>query len=581
MADTEMALDLGKMPDEQLLRYLNWRKKLMEDARKPWETVWQKAYDVYNMVIPPGKYAWRSKRFFPLITIAIQTVVPRIMQALFSADPWFSLTGRTHQDAQRADKSQALLVWEYDRVRRFRQMMDALMTVIMTTGVGILKQRWEDGINLVPIDPGCFYIDPEASLGDMNSAFDVIQTGIRVTGSYLKLATEREKQEIPFDKEVVEEILTNEGGDKLSEGLWETFKKDTGWPDSTKQIAFEDVLAIYELAEYWTNDWLIVGQCVDGEFKNILARVKNPFDHAHKPFYQYAMQPELFETYGRSFAYMLRFMQYQINDDMNAANDWRALRIAPPFVYRKSAGFKEFEKGNYVFEPGAAIGVTGDAAGAIFVPNIPDLPMSHYKNQELLLGLIQRFFGTDDYTMGHQGETFKTATEVERVVKEANIRFGRIVEIVAETNRDIVMDSYSLVQQFLSTPAQIRVLDKPMTVEQGDFMESYDVRINVTPTAGQQATEYAMFKDFYGIAKGNPHYNQVELDHRLLRKIKERDTEALWVGEPIRKPSLPMMPGRMGPPGNMPPGAGRLESPPPRNIMQMMPQIQEAASAGV
>lgn len=61
--------------------------------------------------------AWRSRRYFPLITQIVENLTASYLQGTMPGDNWFDVLPRTYDDEFRSKRLKALMSWQMDRVR--------------------------------------------------------------------------------------------------------------------------------------------------------------------------------------------------------------------------------------------------------------------------------------------------------------------------------------------------------------------------------------------------------------------------------------------------------------------------------
>lgn len=77
----------------------------------------------------------------PILYTMVETIVPRVVEAITSMKPWFEVEGRDKLDKARASKIQAYLRYEVDRTQLERRMEEIVRTLIAYQFVA-LKTHW-------------------------------------------------------------------------------------------------------------------------------------------------------------------------------------------------------------------------------------------------------------------------------------------------------------------------------------------------------------------------------------------------------------------------------------------------------
>lgn len=75
--------------------------------------------------------AWRSRRYFPLITQIVENLTASYCQGTMPGDNWFDVLPRTYDDEFRSKRLKALLSWQMDRTRFRTEASKVLKQAVM------------------------------------------------------------------------------------------------------------------------------------------------------------------------------------------------------------------------------------------------------------------------------------------------------------------------------------------------------------------------------------------------------------------------------------------------------------------
>ena len=171
--------------------------KRAQEARQPREDKWKRYYELYRSYVE-NRSDGLSNLFIPLVFAAIETVLPRLVEAIFASRPYLAVLPREPQDVDNARVMETLidyqLVDKMNIVRKFNNWIRECL--IYGTAVGKVGWRFEtrprivrvprleifgvkfgettkeeqtvfyDDPDFEPIDLFDFFIDPDATTID-------------------------------------------------------------------------------------------------------------------------------------------------------------------------------------------------------------------------------------------------------------------------------------------------------------------------------------------------------------------------------------------------------------------------------
>jgi hypothetical protein len=144
----------------------------------------------------------------------------------------------------------------------------------------------------------------------------------------------------------------------------------------------------------------------------------NPSGRATIPFQIYRPTVVGGRLVGISEVEPIRHLQYEINTLRSQRRDAATLSLMRTFAYNETA----VDADDLVFGPNMAIPVNGDPREFLFPIPVPELPGSSYREEEAIVGDIQRTSGISDPVSGADVGASETATGVQLVQAAATMR---------------------------------------------------------------------------------------------------------------------------------------------------------------
>jgi len=551
--------------------------KRAQEARQPREDKWKRYYELYRSYVE-NRSDGLSNLFIPLVFAAIETVLPRLVEAIFASRPYLAVLPREPQDVDNARVMETLidyqLVDKMNIVRKFNNWIRECL--IYGTAVGKVGWRFEtrprivrvprleifgvkfgettkeeqtvfyDDPDFEPIDLFDFFIDPDATTID-EAAFCIHR--FYRSMSYLKKQAENGIYENIDELEELTASGTITSNERISDiGL--------GGGTSGKKL---------EVLEYWTDDRVITVV----EQQVVIRDAKNPYYHRRKPFISIVDVPVPHEFYGIGEVEPIEYLQYAYNDFVNQIMDNINLSINKVWVANKEA---DIDPTQLTVKPGHVIwaeDIHNDLREVVFADNTG----SAFNMLGLMENQIQNVLGVFDYIKGATPSRAETATTVTSLQEAANMRFKqkiRTIEIMGL--RDLGRFMIQLNQQFVDRTRLIRVVGAEGEMFQeispeeigGDF-DLIPVGSSVDPIANKFSRQNQLI-NLYNTIGQHPIINQQEFlkiifdafdvkeQSRLINPMQMMPQQQ-GAGEPMPQipPDIPPIEGQELPPAPMAP----------------------------
>ena len=539
---------MGKLLDDILEKYYK-----AKDYRQQFEDDWIEYYKLYRSFLEENEYPWRANLFIPKTFSLIETIVPRIVEAIFGNRPIVKVLPRMGDDINKAKTLNYLLEYQLDTMKLYLKIQDLIRDVLIY-GTGICKIYWQKKVrkqyenkssydpiekivklfrktkNVVEYDDPAlehidifdFFIEPEAT--SIESAQYVIDRKIKSIKELEKLAEGKIYSNIDKVKKTAN-INEKPAKDRLQE-IGKINNESSGNSDEV------------ELLEYWEDDRVvtIANQAV------IIRDEKNPYYHNRKPFIAVHDIKVSKEFYGIGEVEITKDLQEEINSNRNRNQDNQNISLNLMWLVPKSEKVNEEE---LISRPGGIIHTV--TAGGIKPVQFPNFAARAYEEQSWLDKEFQDVTGVYDYARGKSPERQETATGIVALQEVANKRFQLKINNFSEELLVPLADfMIKLNQQFLSKDKVIRIVGKEnmewdfiresdynfFTISPEEVNFSYDI-IPMTYHETNKTIQKQQILQLYNMLIANPAVNKFELNKMLLDTFDIKNAKAL-LGDPVK-----------------------------------------------
>lgn len=524
---------------------------------------------------------WQSNVFVPYIMSAVETLMPRILDAR----PEFTVQGRSSDDQLKTEKQQQLAdyLWE-------KSEMDATSETLVRSslvyGTGFLQVSWKKDVRkykflstkdlaskkYVYVEKDkVFYDAPFCEWVDNYSLWYDWHNTDRKSKQYwfkrLVLSEPEIRRRYPnADKKRLQMGLDSVGGDLNDYASVRNLVKSNhqfilkgfapitsyrGIGDDKYQVYGDPKLRMYEVFEWWRpfEDAyaVMVGSAYVPIFKG--GSVPIPYDFKEAPFIEvpYLKMPYEFEGYGLPM--ILENPQIMLNLIKNQRLDAATLSIHKMWIVNPLANINKEE---LVTRPFGII-YSIDPNGVREV-EFSDVKQSAYREEDLLKQDMRYSSGVDDFSMG-AGAGAGSATEVRHLRESTLERVRLFVNHLGGAYADVMRYWMDMQRQFFTTSMTIRITGKDGEVEfplieKEDLMGMFDYKASVLPSiAGQVDVKKKQNMDLFQLLISLPFIDPKKLTSKVLQDFGW-NLDGITAAEQ-EQPA----PGAIGPDGQPMPGA--------------------------
>lgn len=569
--DLTMELNFENLDDDETVALVRHLEQESDDFLRPERAKRERLYKLYRSFIDEADLVkGRSNLFIPYTYHLIETVVPRIISAMFASRPFIGVYPVGAGDELGAKANERLLDYQLTQKMKFKRVMHDVIKEALIFGTAITKQTWrldtrkvtnkafepnEEDPDLVEIneyekevvtydDPYILHIDYDDFIRDPygKDIDDCRYAGNRLWETPVDL---KRKAELGvYDEDAVEEALA--GLQNYESGVIKRLTSVGLGNNPQRQVA--------KVVEIWTNEW-VVSVAND---KVVLRSEPNPLYRKNIPFTKWVDNPVPHEFEGIGEIEAIEGLQYELNTTRNQRIDnvsliinkmYKILRTAdidPKQLVSRSAGFIEV-----------------DSMEDIEELKFQDVTASAYNEESIIKTDMDKTVGVYDIVRGGVPERRETATTSSIRSESANQRFQIKIENMEMTSLvDMAQQLIALNQQFIDRERVVRVLDEDgyyfvnITPEEliGQF-DAVPAGSAVEPVVNKEIRQDKLIQ-LYNVLKDSPFVNHAALVKRMFEAFDIPDTQELIVnpyeggmmsgGIPGGVPGQYDIPGMMG-----------------------------------
>lgn len=250
-----------------------------------------------------------------------------------------------------------------------------------------------------------------------------------------------------FDKEAVRKLRKEKDQDRAVDEDEKARTLGIDMKTKTKMFRFYEWHGTYE-DEKGRGHELIALMAPDQ--KQLMGYVPNRFYFrtGRRQFLHYTCFPQDGRFWGKGCVEWLRGIRSMLDALINSGLDRTALFSNPPMMFdEKTSGFDPAE---HKFGPGKSWGLRD--INKVKLLDLPSPENVSLVREEMMFSIVQRLFGINDYALGSAGQrgvgghataTSKTASGINSVLNEGNIRFEVLIRQVQEVaNPDLAMQTF-------------------------------------------------------------------------------------------------------------------------------------------
>ena len=590
-----------------------------------YDPIWDSAWMQYRSKLEYEKaYKYQARLFIPYSFTAVETAIPRIVEALFAQDPILATKPTVEDDVADAELMQILLNYQL-RLMNYAETFLLQDKDVLVPGTTFAKVDWKKDIRKKKKLKLEEYYELYEDVPEMDEMLGM-PTGKMIkqpigeakkrpvyTDGYDKKGNPKgtpvlEEYEIEYYNdpfvyyvdpyklfidpnanaenpiETAEAIIfvtgtTIEELEGLErQGICKNISKVKQVKGTTtfdygderfKNVDIKNPNTVEDkhsnkvlLYEYWEDNRVIWV----AEETVVIRDGVNPYWHCRKPFVMARICPVPNEIYGIGLMEMVKCLQNELNDVRNARMDNVKLALNKMWKVARDADI-DIEK--LISEPGGIILMNYCAGLEEVTTN--DVTQSAFAEASAIADDIDRTLGVHDPARG-KPTSRETATGVLSLIEQASMRFKLMIILLGKMISKIGEFMVDLNQQFAPTEKVIRLTGgdfKRIPVQ--DIIHRYD--FEPVGAALEGLTKYARIEQLLRVRNtvtSNPEFNLTEIDKEILNLLNFKNVEKYF------KQMLPP-PGMDGmPPGMEGMGGGIPQLPPPQ---EQVPQGEGTAGA--
>ncbi|KKM19627.1 hypothetical protein LCGC14_1653680 [marine sediment metagenome] len=424
----------------------------------------------------------------PLEAFTIEGLLPRFLKVCYGSKPIVWVRGETDDDLEQAKVVQEALNFQVTKkIKIYRRMKNVFKNVVMQ-GDGFAKCVWEEEYKIINkvvyyvVNPetGELYLNPETNepITVTNDADipPVNEQGMPQVKVKQILSERKKIYDNPkiYSRNIKQIIIPKDANTPEIDDLdWicDTYERTIDW--CKRRVGDEDegkfnARAVREMEEdlqtknpsrenhnfskilisewhgrYDVNDdgmeeevivfigsTDLMGKATQEsiESSKLLGWMISPYPK--RPFFHYQIIPMDDSFYGKGVPEFLIGIRNLVDAIFNQMLDRGSITNNPPTIVPPG-----HDPDENPFGPGAQW--VSDNPLAYRVLELPKSEQIEFKKMEFLLALVQKLFGTTDFTPPPQMGAQRTATGIMTIVSEGNIKFDDMIRALQDVNEDL------------------------------------------------------------------------------------------------------------------------------------------------
>lgn len=548
--------------------------KLVLDAFNAWESFdathkekRQKWYEQYRSILADAEQRLslgKSALFIPETFINIETIAPRLVEALFATRPYIGVLAHGEHNADRIPAVQNFMTYQFDRMDLPIKFIEFIKDYLLY-GVAVGEVGWrfetrkvirKKPVTILGQTVGyeeeetdmVIYDDPTFELVDLdNFIFDPKATNLQ-DGRYYGTRKRMTKSDLKW----LEDLGVFRGVSRVKEGNQSTEppSKSVVLGNSSAATGYDSNDPRFEVIELYfpSQDRVITV----AERQWVLRDGPIPYWFKSHPYVMAKNHLVPHEFYAIGDIEPTEALQEELNTIHNQRIDNVSLVINRMWKVLRGANVDYDE---LVSRRGGIVNV--DRMDDVEPFEMPEVTGSAFTQARDIERLMKDVSGTQDIVRGAEAVQRQTATEITSLENSATFRFRfkiRVLETMAL--RQIARLVYAFDQQFLDTGRVVKVVGPDgamvdVTIGPEDFQMDADfvfIGAAVEPEADKNIRRNQLI-NFFNILQAGPAIQAVNLPEFIKLILQEhgiKNAERLIASAP------PQMPAAPGQPGNLP-----------------------------
>lgn len=520
----------------------------------------------------PDNVTTRANTFVPYPLSNVETIVSRVMDAFFSFDPWFEISGLTMADDHAAD-AMSLILGKKLKESRFQDAFETFVrncciyghaglkvdwnwdfrTLTKPTAIPLMDQAGQPIMNPMTQQPIIARVVPQTTQVPMAcprvTAIDIYDLMVDPDNGIVAQLSEKTFVEMKREAQaylaangkelydskalaaIEQRIATDYPQDyntiiiRFAE-LWNVYDGTCTvitFGDDRDAIAWKDLRASYRATAYSPYK-----RKVYAGPEQILWEGPNQFDHKRNTILHTSFIKLPNEIYGMGAIESITDLTESLNKFVNMVTDNWNLGINRRFAYDLNADI-DHEALNQFNVPGGKVPVNGDpnkviAPLPLFTPNQGD-----YAILDLYKGMIEMSSGISDFYSKGQGSPTgnRTATGINSVISESNYRFKMFIRnLEMDILQPMLAMCASMVQQFMTDQQEVSMtkqgpmIPKWVSISPDEIIGNFEFNLVAANYATNKIVRQRNLMAFQNIAQQTPYWRVGE-GLRELGKVME------------------------------------------------------------
>lgn len=575
---------------DRVLKDFEYSYNFQEQYFEAFRTIYKKYKSfVSTAELAQAQKDGRSKLFIPYSYMLVETVVPKLMLAMFESRPYARTIPLGVADnelrKETAKKMNNLLEYYFMHKMEFIPKMAEVIKSVALYGTAITKQSWEyetrkvikkqrkkilgfeltkafddvltetvekDNPKFELIDLMHFYFDP-AGMCIKDQRYNIHEYW-EDKHEILKKNELSKNEEYPKGLYMNLDKLSNmeQGGNVTGETKSTYMPSEVGINEATNGKKGIHIL------EYWTDEWVVKVANRD----TVIFIEPNPFHHRRKPFVKWVFSTKPHEFYGEGCIEPIIDLQDELNLIRNQRIDNVSMALNKMWKIRRGSNI---DTEQLISRPRGFIEV--DEMDDIDEIEMRDVTQSGYNEETIVKQDMDLTTGVNDTQRGSSPERRETATTMNILAKAGSERFQLIVQLLGMGGfKEMVNQLIMLIKQYVDVPTEIIITGEDeaqlstATVSPEEIQYDWDILGLATSLDNTANKEIRLqnLTNLYNFLKDRPDINHQALVREILELYDVKN-----VSEIITPPPQANVPPEMMPPtaqmGGFPMGGVPLE----------------------
>jgi hypothetical protein len=576
--------DFEKMTDEEILTQFLKDINASMKFQQPFFEKFIEFYKLYRSYIDEAdKRPHGANLFIPYTFSVIETVTPKIVNALFHTKPYIStipIRGTSYIKSKNMNK---LLDYQLTQKIKVVTTVTDIIKGTLLYGTGISKQTWEfkSGkrvekqpiMSILGFPIGSKEVLMESIIKDEPSIKSIPLMDFFFDPAGVTI----EEQRYCADRYYEDYHVLLE---KEKEGVYKNVKEKLGrqgYDDSYNQAGSSDMLdniglsthnnknKSVEIIEYYTDDWKLVIANRD----TVLQSTMTPYNHFKKPYAKWVDTPVPNEFYGIGEIEPIQHLQEELNATRNQRIDNVSLIINRMYKILRVA---DINQDQLVSRPNGFIEV--DSMADVEPLIIPDVSSSAYNEEAVIKEDIDKTIGVHDSARGSSPDRRETATTMNILSNASYDRFKLKILLIENGGlKDAMTQVVQLNQQYIDRDTMFTIINDQGVFEEveltpEDIAGEFDLMVvgsNTEPSINKEYRQNQLIQ-LYNIVKDSPLVNQPEFLKTIFEAFDVKNINELIIEQqPMQEPPI-----GVGEPPMQDPMTGGGEPPMQDPMMDMM-----------